>query len=277
MNQTNIYLTPEVQAYTKANQNPTLGDLVSVTTTQAVSFILVVIVFTGMIYFLRKTYAGANLGGVSSSKEGLRRVGGALLAVVVVMGVFSYLGILGKIQELTSLGATASNQSAELTKPMLLVTETDAGAGPVIPSGNQGALLEMMKATEKENRSVLTAQKISINTGPCTTVGQTGCTSVGGMSNITLAMLAKLKKDCACDVTVSGGTEWWLHSASTKHKPGNVTAVDLHKSSTLDPYIKSVFTKQSATRSTCFANYSWNGFVFCDEKSAAAHWHVQPL
>ena len=277
MNPANNLLTPEGVAYINANPNLNLGDLTSLTTTQGVSVTLLVVVFTGLFYFYKKVTAGANLGEVSSSKEGLQRVGGSLLALVVVLGIFSYLGILGKIQELTSLGTTPASGPTPLLAPSPILKETDAGTGPVIKAEGQAQMFEMVKATEVENRSVLAVQKIAINAAACTAIGQANCTSVGGMSNVTLAMLARLKKECSCDITVSGGTEWWAHSASTKHQPGNITAVDLRKSTALDSYIKNNFSKKLSSWSTCYSNYSWNGFVFCDEKPpSSAHWHVEP-
>ena len=270
-------LTPEGVAYVNANPSLNLDGLTSFTTTQGIGLILILIVFFGLFYFYKKATAGANLDSVTSSKEGLRRVGGALLALVVVLGAFSYLGILGKIQELTSLSATSTSGNTPLLAPSSIIKETDTGTGPVIKAEGQAQMFEMIKATEVENRSVLAVQKISINAAACTAIGQANCTSVGGMSNVTLAMLARLKKECSCDITVSGGTEWWAHSASTKHRPGNITAVDLRKATALDSYIKNNFSKKFGSWSTCYSNYSWNGFVFCDEKPpSSAHWHVEP-
>ena len=95
-------------------------------------------------------------------------------------------------------------------------------------------------------RKVLASQDIKVNASNCTMVGQQNCTSVFGLSGVTQAGLQKLAQGCAkiesglfgnkCDVTITGGTEAWLHKS---HNDGR--KVDLRQGSSgglLDSYIK---------------------------------------
>lgn len=138
--------------------------------------------------------------------------------------------------------------------------------------------ISAMTSTEVAIRNRFSADGISINNGPCTEVGQTNCTSVGGMAENTITLLESIKSQCACSITITGGTEWWLHSATTKHVPGG-GAVDLHEDGgALDNYIRNL--PQASKSSNCNSNYSSNGFSFCDEVTSSAftarHWHIQP-
>jgi hypothetical protein len=134
-------------------------------------------------------------------------------------------------------------------------------------------------------KKVLASGGITINRpNECKSIGEKGCTNVGGMPDEVITMLKKLKTACNCDVMVSGGTEWWSHST---HGPG-VLAVDLripklangtpNLSDGLFSFIRSQPT--SGTSGNCHSVHSWNGWRFCDEKdeitalSTDRHWHV---
>lgn len=116
---------------------------------------------------------------------------------------------------------------------------------------------------------------ISFNNLPCTKIGDTGCTSVYGIEENIINKLTALKKACAtCVVEISGGTEYWLHSAGTAHKPGG-NVVDL----SLDPTLQT-FLKKSGTPTTdsgCAPGnekYTYNKATYVKETPKLDHWHV---
>ena len=69
----------------------------------------------------------------------------------------------------------------------------------------------------------------------CTKIGQSNCTSVFGLDT---SGVIKFKESCpACDVVITGGTECWLHSENTNHRPGN-NIVDLKITETVKNFIE---------------------------------------
>jgi len=84
-------------------------------------------------------------------------------------------------------------------------------------------------ASDQKERSEVSAAGISVNAPNCTKVGQSGCTSLAGL-NTSGVIAFKNKCGAACSsLTISGGTECWLHSNKTQHLPGN-SIVDLRLS-----------------------------------------------
>jgi hypothetical protein len=110
------------------------------------------------------------------------------------------------------------------------------------------------------------------------------------MSQKTIDMLLALRAACStCVITVSGGTEYWLHGKkgnnfnTTQHKPGG-SGVDLQKNNTLDLFLANYLRDNPSSflpKGACASKLQWGGFVFCDERSGTYdsttgdHWHVQ--
>lgn len=272
------YLTPEIQSYAKSNQGLTLESGYSTLFTLGASVIVFIIVLVGFLAAVKTLSNSGSINITSDKNELIKRAGISFILLVFFISFFKMFPISLTMKS----SSVASDTSAVIPASQVIIREPDAGNGTVGRAGD-AQMLEMMKATEADKRAVLKAQKISINADPCTSINQKSCTSIGGMSETTLAILALLKKNCNCTMTVTGGTEWWAHSASTNHLPGNRTAVDLRKESDLTAFIYNYSTngfKQDTTWNTCSANFTWNGFRFCDEKSingSTSHWHIQPI
>jgi hypothetical protein len=140
-----------------------------------------------------------------------------------------------------------------------------------------------------ERGSVTKIGGIQVKEPTCTTIGQEGCTSLSGMNLSLLSGLTKIKEGCKlkekneCTLTITGGTEYWLHGTKntelsentrTQHRPGG-TVLDLRKSVTiLDTFIVSLPKVSGAGCSTLGPGglgYRYNGITFVDEGN---HWHV---
>jgi hypothetical protein len=269
-----IYLTEEVENFSKNNPNFNITDLQN----EAIFFIIGIF-FVFAAYRLgsaglTKLYS-ASASSHSESNEKIKAVGVSLVVIVLAMTLFSYLGVFTSDFSLKPLSSgTPSNLGVVGT----------TNPNPT-PTGSTDQKLSAMLATEDANRKYLEVfQGIPINKKACTSVGQTNCTSVGGMGASTLAMLESLKRACNCKMTVTGGTEWWIHSGKTRHQPGESTAVDLSfgsRGGDVSKFIyESPFFKKEVPWSNCYARFSWSGFTFCDEKekdSQPRHWHIQPI
>ncbi len=74
-------------------------------------------------------------------------------------------------------------------------------------------------------RAKLKENDIQVNKTECEKIGDENCTSVYGLK---IDGVLNLKKKCpSCNVIITGGTECWLHSVNTNHRPGN-DIVDLN-------------------------------------------------
>lgn len=103
------------------------------------------------------------------------------------------------------------------------------------------------------------------HTPGCSTIGQKNCTSVYQLGQSAIDGVVKLKNDCNCTVTVTGGTEYWAHKS---HKPGK-SIVDIRRSD-----IVNYITAQGKRCGTLSGRpiYSLNGASYWDEDSS--HFHV---
>lgn len=136
-------------------------------------------------------------------------------------------------------------------------------------------------------RNDLRNSNITVNRpNNCTTVGETGCTSLAGLGPRATYGLKALRNSCpTCLIRITGGTEYWLHgnrsteinANPTGHKPGG-NVVDLTLGSpTLDNYIK---TTGSIVSSGCSAGtrYQIGSAIYVNESESeamtGAHWHV---
>lgn len=110
----------------------------------------------------------------------------------------------------------------------------------------------------------------------CKTIGEQGCTSVYQLGSGAIGGLLSLKDSClSCAIVVTGGTEYWSHSANTAHRPGN-SVVDIDDgSSALNQKIRS--GTSLGVQSSCSSlgpAYRLTGSgagIYVDEGN---HWHV---
>ena len=92
-------------------------------------------------------------------------------------------------------------------------------------------------ANEFQVRSDLKAAGVNINDDSSCTQANTGnCkTYVGGVNSKQLEGVKKMKQECDCEVTISGGAEQGGHSNGSRHYTGN--AVDIRMSSQVTSYV----------------------------------------
>lgn len=116
---------------------------------------------------------------------------------------------------------------------------------------------------------------VSVNKANCDHIGQTNCTSLYGLSLSAVNGLKKLAQDCKCAVRVTGGTEYWLHSSGTQHRPGG-SVVDISAFGAVNTYV----TDNNTTSNLgCNEKFDKNGVTFSWESASCSgssgnHWHV---
>jgi hypothetical protein len=123
-------------------------------------------------------------------------------------------------------------------------------------------------------REVLNKKNILVNKANCTTVGESGCTSVCGLKPDVIDALGELKKNCdnkmgkMCAIWVTGATEHWLHKSHNNNRN-----VDLGMSQTFDAYVrKSIYLGTGHSCGIYSApHWSVDSHIFVDEGD---HWHT---
>lgn len=124
---------------------------------------------------------------------------------------------------------------------------------------------------DPQNRSTLSSVGISVNNPNCQRVGDRGCTSLAFLSSRAMSGLQWLGNNCSnCNIVVTGGTEFWLHSS---HGPG-MGRVDLRLNGTLDNFIKTRGTSVGGSNICFNGQPAWilNGATFVLENNN--HWHI---
>jgi len=149
--------------------------------------------------------------------------------------------------------------------------------GPIAPITVDG---ETRKAgdpwwSDSVDRTDLKNRGVIVKEFSCTKIGDIGCTSVYKIGETVINGLEALKKACGgCVVRVSGGTEYWLHSAGTAHRPGG-NVVDLSLDTSLETFLKKSDTP--ATGSGCAPGnerYVYGEATYVKETPKLDHWHV---
>lgn len=136
-------------------------------------------------------------------------------------------------------------------------------------------------------RQSLSTKSVSVNPGNCSKVGQQSCTSLDGIDTSAINTIADNCKtsngNTYCPITITGGTECWLHSTKTSHMPGSST-MDIRESGPLNKYITGGIDKSGKNIQSNFPNdgkiYTKDGIKFMAEtmgqtgSTTAKHWHV---
>ncbi|MHB0978312.1 MAG: pilin [Minisyncoccota bacterium] len=157
------------------------------------------------------------------------------------------------------------------------ISSTAGTAGPIAPITIDGVTLKVGDTwpNDSTDRTDLQNRGISWNNFNCTKIGDTGCTSLYKIGETVINGLETLKKACVtCVVRISGGTEYWLHSEGTAHRPGG-NVVDLSLNSSLQTFLQTKGVK--ATGSGCAPGderYTFGGGTYVKETPKLDHWHV---
>ncbi|MBI3671426.1 hypothetical protein HY249_01370 [Candidatus Azambacteria bacterium] len=122
---------------------------------------------------------------------------------------------------------------------------------------------------------------VIVKSPSCATIGQIGCTSVFGLMEDVVLKIKALKTSCgaSCVVTITGGTEYWLHQTHNNNRN-----VDLAKDGVLDAYItKSGPASITSCGVSTDPHYQVGADIYVDEPNRDAngnitgtgrHWHV---
>lgn len=157
-----------------------------------------------------------------------------------------------------------------------------AADGVALNTGAAWGSVPVINNNDADYRKKLAEIGVNVNKGNCATVGQSGCTTVYRLGTKAIDGLTKLrnnvcKENSSCSLTLTGGTECWLHQS---HQIGS-GKVDLASLPLLDSYIKAIATKKCVdwiageSGDGCptgqAGQYILGSSVFIRESD---HWHV---
>jgi hypothetical protein len=159
-------------------------------------------------------------------------------------------------------------QGVEITRTCFQVRAVAQG-NDFCPNGEPSA--EFSEANEGAarqqicgNTSCVGSTPIGINARYCVDTCAVGCTNVQGLPGGAIAEIRRVQQACACNVRITGGTEYHLHVSHAANRP----IFDLGKNSRLDNLLRQ---GQSAPSFGGYTKYLNNGFWYTDEGN---HWHV---
>jgi hypothetical protein len=191
--------------------------------------------------------------------HGKHRIGNALFGLVLAVGAWTILYTINpKLldTDLTSLGKVEVVVNIDDSSPQT----PDPNTGKY---GNTG----YKKGDVWDGTPTALPEGVSVNTGECARVGDSGCTSLKGLN---MSAVLDIKSRCpSCSLTISGGTEFWLHggqSGRTSHGKGSST-VDLKTNPTLNAFLS------GGKPLVKYQRYPSDGGPYYYEGN---HWHVGP-
>ena len=195
---------------------------------------------------------------VSGKEEGKKRITNAVLGLLVALGAWLILFTINPDLLKTELKIeTTTIQYVEDT-PQTAVNGryTYRSAGDTLAGANWETI-----SGGRPFSNLSSWPDVRLNNPQCETVGQQNCTSTRGLDT---SWIATIKSKCPqCQLTITGGTEFWLHKIGTSHKPGSPT-IDLRLDEALNKYI-------IGTEPLVQKRYQRDGIAYLFEGD---HWHV---
>jgi hypothetical protein len=226
----------------------------------AVTLAILMIVLNGIKYMVSDA-----IGDKIAAKDIIKN---ALIGLLIIFGSVIVLNTINP--QLTQF-----NLQATIDKTIAAIQAHQPGGADYEPPpiGDTGAPWP----SDAAERSRLEAADIDINKANCTTIGQKNCTSVHGLTNGTIERLMNLKTNCeatqktSCNIMITGGTEYWLHSRGGTHGDGDT--VDISSNPTLDTYIGGTGTKCGDVRGKDLIQFKWEDSS-CPWSVTGTHWHA---
>ncbi|MEK7175583.1 MAG: pilin [Patescibacteria group bacterium] len=227
---------------------------------------LIMIIYGGLEYMLS--------GLATEKSEGKKKIWNAIFGLILALGSYAILYTINP--NLLKVEPNLGTNLKYTAPPPELTPDPDTGGATTEFNGKQyqkGAALNDADLIEANNlRASLLG--ITINKGECTTYGQENCTSLIGFDT---KIIADTQDGCGdCAITVTGGTETWLHTNTytfqTTHKPGSSTVDFSAGNEKLNKYIMGITSGTFPSEAMCYKHT--NDIVYYAEQEPD-HWHAE--
>jgi hypothetical protein len=230
----------------------------------------------GILAFGAIVYGGVlhaiSAGNPSRQSEGKKWIGGALLGLLLLAGAYIILN---------TINPNLLNLNLPTLSPLNIPAVTTLGSGQICDVGPSGGLTCSSSGgfSQATVQSLFAGAGITTHsTGPppnCNDQNNPNCTSLQGMQPTTVSELMRLKSDCNCAVTVTGGTEVGHAAGEVSHLNGD--KADINPNSAVSAFIqdqsKSGFVQIANRTSDGAAQYKdpLSGAVYAREGN---HWDI---
>lgn len=253
-----------------------------------INYILIIVSIAAIIYFIYGglTYLTTDI--VNKKSEGkdiIVRVVSGLLFVFLVFAIFKSINpdALKAAVNFSDANVKIETPTQPDTRDDYVTSDDDEDPNTEVPTSEQNQTntqkFNQIKNDDTRVTQLLDQIGVRYKTNYCTYYGQKACTSYGllpskaidGLGNL-ISSCKKYKSDCS--ITVSGGTEFWLHKT---HGPDKAV-VDISKSSSSASFAQYVRTLKTLGPSSPFEQrYEYIGglgqrVMIGDEDSS--HWHL---
>ncbi len=227
---------------------------------------------------------------INSKEDGRSRIKNAILGLILALGSWIILNTINPDLLSLNIGITPAD-------PLIVTLESTAQDTPQVPIGGlvckkftNGANwptpdINALNLQDAVIRADLATKGVTVNAANCQKVGSQHCTSLDGFKTDKILSLLSKCPQCKNHITISGGTECWLHNASTTaHVPGS-GVFDAREDPVLNKYITGGKNKAGVDIGNAFPNdgkvYVKNGLRFLAETpdqtpaTSGKHWHIQ--
>lgn len=195
------------------------------------------VAFSTVVATLMFAYAGILYVTAASNPENIKKAHSIFIKVLVGLVLILISWLIVDIIMKTIAGQAISGpwRSIECI-PYPKASALAQAPTPTVRAGGQGGGaggLPYNKDLEDSTRARLARGHITINNSNnrCETPQASGCTNVGGLSDIVLNGLFAIKQGCNCTVEITGGTEQGPHTGHTGNQ------VDIRTSDAVGNYI----------------------------------------
>jgi hypothetical protein len=207
---------------------------------------------------------------------------------------FAYTGVDGEIYTNCYQSESACTDSprygdsitGECQSPASTISQLGGGDNSTFSEEETELFQNEVLANEDDVRNFFNNEIIEVNKNRCENIGGSNCTNVGGIGDNAKDALSAINNNCSsCNgITVTGGTEWWVHSEGTEHKPGvGNPSVDLRVTNPLNTFIDVQATPANEVDNNPCANFGVEVYYISSGDMAGCyhhevsptHWHVE--
>jgi hypothetical protein len=255
---------------------------------------VVKIIISGIQYMSTDAFTGKN-----DAKKGIQD---ALIGLLLAIGAFLILNTINPDLVSTKLKLPVITRNTTLDDIKPCENEGGTVVDDVCRNADGTTSDGKVWASDHDLKQQLRSKGVDVADPSCAYLGALHCTSVTGLSSTIADKLISFSTDCkkknsACAVKITGGTEYWLHgdltpnltTNKTDHKPQELEpadrwgAVDLSSAGTVSDYIRK--NLKTTSQDTCIHG-NFERYVSSDSKtvyvyetvndgnSTGNHWHV---
>jgi len=163
---------------------------------------------------------------ISAKEDGKNRIKNAIFGLLLALGAYTIL---------FTINPDLLNSNLDSLTDIVLVTESEDI--PQTPVNGKYSMNGSLYDEGKDWATIATGLTTLGNVatvsppGDCTKVGQQHCTSLRGLNPTNIN---RIYRSCpGAELVITGGTEFWLHSVTTTHRPGSAT-IDLRTNEILN-------------------------------------------